>query len=297
MRYKILAVLACVLWGSAFAGAKIGFEYMEPVRLSGFRFTLAGMLLWPLLAYQKVNIRQHLKHWKFMAFFAFLQTFLQYGLFFMGLNKVPAATAAVIVGAGPLFIAVMAHFTMHNDKLTLRKIVAIALGLAGVLFISLTKGEMSGSGPAFFSGIALLILSNTIGASTNILVAKHKGDISPVALTSFANFTGGLLLILVSLFTETSKGNGYPPEFWGVLLWLAFIPAAGFSIWYTILKMPGVKVSELNMWKFIIPVTGCVLSWLFLPGETPDMPSIIGILAISSALILLQLPARKKQTA
>lgn len=292
MKFKLFAILACVLWGSAFAGAKIGFEYMEPIRLSGFRFALAGILLWPVLAFNKVNIRRHLPYWKFMLFFAFIQTFLQYGLFFMGLNKVPAATAAVIVGSGPLFVAIMAHFTMKNDRMTLRKALAIVLGLSGVLFISLAKGEMAGTGWGFYSGILLLILSNTIGASTNILVAKHKGDISPVLLTSFANFTGGVMLILVSFLFEGSKNNGYPLEFWGALLWLAMIPAAGFSIWYTLLKQPGVKVSELNMWKFIIPVTGCILSWLLLPGETPDIVSVTGITVITAALLILQLPKR-----
>lgn len=290
---RLLAILACVLWGSAFVGAKIGFEYMEPLRLSGFRFTLAGMLLWPLLYYQRVNLRAHLRHWKFMLMFAFLQTFMQYGLFFLGLNRVPAPTAAVIVGAGPLFVAVLAHFTMSNDRLSARKIIAILLGLSGVLFISLAKGDMGGTGLIFYSGIALLIISNTIGASTNILVARYKGEISPVALTSFANFTGGLMLLLVSFFTESSKGNGYPFEFWAALIWLAIIPAAGFSIWYTLLKKPTVKVSELNMWKFVVPVTGCVLSWLLLPDVKPDMPSVVGILIITAALLILQLPVRK----
>ncbi|MGL4292618.1 MAG: DMT family transporter, partial [Bacteroidales bacterium] len=208
---RLLAILACVLWGSAFVGAKIGFEYMEPLRLSGFRFALAGMLLWPLLYYQKINLRHHLQHWKFMSIFAFLQTFLQYGLFFLGLNLVPAPTAAIIVGAGPLFVAVMAHFSIKNDSLSLRKGLAIALGLSGVVFISLSKGdELAGSGISFYTGIALLIISNIIGGSTNILVAKYKGEISPIALTSFANFMGGLFLILVSFVFETSKNAGYP---------------------------------------------------------------------------------------
>ena len=40
MKTKILAIFACLLWGSAFAGAKIGFEYTTPLHLSGMRFML-----------------------------------------------------------------------------------------------------------------------------------------------------------------------------------------------------------------------------------------------------------------
>ena len=53
------------------------------------------------------------------------------------------------------------------------------------------------------------------------------------------------------------------------------------------------KVSELNMWKFIIPVTGCVLSWLMLPDARPDVPSVLGIVIITAALLILQVPAGK----
>ncbi|MGL4331536.1 MAG: DMT family transporter [Bacteroidales bacterium] len=287
------AIFACVLWGSAFVGAKIGFEFMPPVLLSGLRFTLAGLLLLPLLLHKKVPIVETIKtNWRFMTLFAFAQTFLQYGLFFMGLNKVSASTSAIIIGAGPLFVAVMAHLTMKNDRMTLRKIIAIALGISGVVFISLKKGSIASGNSQFYVGVALLLSSNLIGGYTNIMVAKYKRKLSPILLTSFANFCGGVMLIVAGSLTEEYPKQMLPPEFFAALVWLAIIPAAGFSIWYTLLQKPGVKVSELNMWKFIIPVTGCVLSWILLPGETPDVASVTGILIITLALQTLQMPQR-----
>ncbi|MBO5974863.1 MAG: EamA family transporter, partial [Paludibacteraceae bacterium] len=91
------------------------------------------------------------------------------------------------------------------------------------------------------------------------------------------------------------KNMGYPTNFWLALIWLAFIPAAGFSIWYTQLQKPSVKVSELNMWKFIIPITGAILSWILLPEETPNIYSVSGIIIITAALLLFQIPTRKKE--
>ena len=86
MKIKLLAIFACLLWGSAFAGAKIGFTYTTPLHLSGMRFTLAGLLLVPFLLWQGVDWKANLKEWRYMALFGLLQTFIQYGLFFMGLN-------------------------------------------------------------------------------------------------------------------------------------------------------------------------------------------------------------------
>ncbi|MFI3282091.1 MAG: DMT family transporter [Rikenellaceae bacterium] len=293
--YYALAICATTLWGSAFAGAKIAFEYMPPMMLSGFRFMLAGVLLMPLIFVMKVDWRTQLHEWRFMLLFGFLQTFMQYGFFYAGLNLVPAALAAIVIGAGPLFTAVMAHLTLSDDKLTSRKMVSIALGIAGVVSISMGGESLTASNPHFYRGLALLLVSNGVGSYTNIMVIKHKSSIAPILLTLVANFTGGLLLFLVSLFVEPTEvlHSALPVEFYFALLWLAIIPAAGFSIWYGLLQRPGVKVSELNVLKFIIPVVGVVLSWLLLPEESPTWSAVIGIVIISTSVIVLQLSTKK----
>ena len=200
---KLRAIIACILWGSAFAGAKIGFKYADPIFLSGLRFTLAGILLIPVIIIRKIDFLGTLKHWKFLILFAFIQTFLQYGLFFMGLDKVPGAISSIIIGAGPLFVAIMAHITLKDDKMTIRKMFAIALGFSGIIFISLSQGEMSAENPSFYAGVGLLVLSNIIGSYTNIMVVKKKSyNISPFVLTSFANFTGGIMLLITSFIVE-----------------------------------------------------------------------------------------------
>ncbi len=292
IQYIFWAVSACMLWGTAFVGGKIGFLYMGPLRLSGLRFIIAGLMLVPLLLVQRVSLKNTLKHWRMILLFSIMQTFLQYGLFFWGLNLVPAATAALVVGGGPLVIAVMAHFFMPDDLLTRRKVFAIFLGIAGVFFIALTKGQMIGEGWSFYGGIILLIVSILIGGGTNIIVAKYLGDLHPVGLTALANLSGGVLLYLFSLIVEPAVDNGMPSSFFIALFWLAFISAYGFSVWYTILQKPGVKVGEINVWKFVIPVTGCVLSWAILPGEYPDWSSIIGIVVITVSLLIFQWPIK-----
>ncbi len=297
--YYLLAFVATFLWGSAFAGAKIGFEYMPPMMLSGVRFSLAGLLLVPMVLLTGVDWRgQWRAHWRFMLLFGFVQSFLQYGIFYMGLNLVPGAVSAIIIGAGPLFVAVMAHLTLKNDKLNGRTIFAIALGLCGVISISLT-GEKIAASEHFYVGVGLLLLSNLIGSYTNIMVVKRGSGLSSMMLTLVSNLSGGVMLFLFSLLAEPTEAlhQSLPMEFYLALLWLAVIPAAGFSIWYYLLSLPGVRVSELNIFKFVIPIVGVVLSWWLLPGEYPTWGTIVGIVIISSAVLTLQIPAIKSAIA
>ncbi len=295
--YYALAIFTNLLWGSAFVGAKVGFEYMPPMMLSGIRFTLAGLLLVPMIFITKVDWRgQVAQHWRFMLLFGFVQSFLQYGLFYSGLNLVPGAASAIIIGAGPLFIALMAHLTLSNDRLNPRTILAVALGLCGVVSISLT-GEKIATSEHFYLGVALLLLSNLIGSYTNIMVVKRSGGISSMLLTLASNLSGGFMLLLFALVVEPTEAlhSVLPLRFYIAIGWLAIIPAAGFSIWYYLLSLPGVKVSELNILKFIIPVVGVVSSWWLLPGEHPTWGTVVGILFILLALFTLQYPAIRRR--
>ncbi len=297
-KVALLAVLTCFVWGSAFPFAKLGFEYMPPLRLSAYRFILAGLLLLPLLFAQRYNWRELRGQMGFVMLFGFIQTFCQYGLFYYGLNMAPSAISAIIIGAGPFFVAMLAHFLVPGDRLNLRKLSSILFGLAGVAFISI-KGDVSlEEYPQFYLGVVILTLSNIIGSYTNIMVVNHKTKLNNAALISVSCVFGGILLLLFSLFMEPDgpKGLiGYPLEFYGALLWLALIPAIGFTTWYYLLQLPGVKVSEINIWKFTVPVFGVILSWILLSNESPNLYSILGIVIISFSIIFLQTSPQKKR--
>ena len=102
------------------------------------------------------------------------------------------------------------------------------------------------------------------------------------------------MLLITALIFEPNTLHAPPLEFYIALIWLALIPAAGFSIWYYLLEQEGVKVSEINIWKFIIPIIGSALSWILLKNEQPRWQEIVGILIITTAIIVLQYTPKKR---
>jgi drug/metabolite transporter (DMT)-like permease len=75
--------------------------------------------------------------------------------------------------------------------------------------------------------------------------------------------------------------------------WLSILSAVAISIWTVLLKRPGIIVSDLNFWKFLIPVFGATLSWILLPAEKPLAITLVGMLIIASSLVILNLVRRK----
>jgi drug/metabolite transporter (DMT)-like permease len=289
-----LAIVACILWSTAFVGIKIGLKYTAPFQFAGLRFFLSGLMILPFIPNLLRSLPAAWSNAPKILLVGLVQTFFQYALFYKGIDLVPGALGAMIIGSGPLFIAVVAHFVMPDDTITKRKLISIVLGLTGIVIVSLGRKSMGSAGAFVGVGILILIANNILSGFGNILVASDKRRIPPLVLSSFSMIFGGLSLFILGLFTEGYQAGPFPLEYFLSLGWLSFLSAAAISIWYTLLKRPGVKVSTLNMWKFIIPVLGAVLSWLLLPNESPTIVALIGMTLVAFALLALNWHTKKR---
>jgi len=291
-----LAIIACLLWASAFVGVKIGLKYHSPLQFAGIRFILSGLMLFPIVNNPGKFSKEVKENFAYVLLIAFLQVILQYSLFYMGVNLVPASISAMIVGSSPLFVALVAHFTISGDRMDWFKTGSIVLGILGVAVITLGRGNLPSGAEITLTGVVFLLLNNLISGITNVVVARKKHTISPMVLTSSSLFIGGISLLVVSFPLEGLPQQSFPPEYFFALGWLSFLSAAAITIWNTLLRRPAVKVSELNIWKFLIPVSGAILSWLILPDEAPDLVSILGMVLIASALLILNLKRRIRKS-
>jgi drug/metabolite transporter (DMT)-like permease len=289
-----LAILACWLWSTAFAGVKIGLQYQSPFHFAGVRFFISGILIFIYFGKPRRFFAEVKANLKFILLLAVVQIFAQYALFYSGLNLVPSALGAMIIGSSPLFIAIVAHFAFHNDKMTPLKTVSILIGVAGIAIITLGRTKVEMRGELELLGIGLLLVNNIISGYSNVLISKYSKGISPMVLSSTSLSIGGVMLFLISIPVEGVHFGPFPATYYIALGWLSFLSAAAITIWFSLLKRPGVKVSVLNVWKFLIPVLGAALSWMLIKNEKPDLMSIIGMAIIAVSLLTLNYANRRK---
>ena len=226
------------------------------------------------------------KHWKVVVWVTALQIVVNYSLFYQGLNLVPGALGAVIYGAQPLIIAVVAAIFHKDDRLTRKKIITIIFGISGVVLISVGRQAFRLGTIIELLGVLMILSGSVATALSNVIISLRTKDLNPFVLSSSSLFVGGVILFLISIPIEGAPKRTFPVQYWMVLSWLSFMAATAFSIWYKLLQRSGVKVSELNLWKFITPVTGAVLSWLLVPNEHPEWLTISGMVIITVSLIV-----------
>lgn len=280
------AIIACLLWSTAYAGIKLGLKYDTPFHFSGIRFIISGLILLPFTVKPNVYLRMLLENWKTIAWVTFLQIVVNYSLFYHGLNLVPGALGAVVYGAQPLIIAVVSSMMHDEDKLTRKKIMTIFFGISGVILISVGRQALKLGTVLELLGISMIIIANIATGISNVIISTRSSKLNPLVLSSSSLFFGGIILYLISIPVEVRTPGSQPLEYWLILSWLCFMASAAFSIWYKLLQRPGVRVSELNLWKFLTPVSGALLSWLFIPEEHPEWLTISGMVIITASLII-----------
>lgn len=292
-----LAIISCLLWSSAFAGVKIGLQYATPLQFAGTRFIISGLLVLPFALRLNPKYFRILRvNLKLILLFAFLQTFLQYILFYTGINMIPSAIAAVVIGSQPLFIALVAHFFMPGDRMTWTKTLIILFGILGVVLVSFGKDPESVTGQIALLGILMMLGINVLSGFNNVLVAREKSMIPPLVISSASMIIGGAALFLVSIPFEGIQFDPKPLAYYLSLGWLSLLSAVAISIWITLLKRQGMVVSNLNLWKFLIPLFGSLLSWILLPAEHPEPITLAGMIIIASSLVILNLSVRRKRS-
>ena len=216
----------------------------------------------------------------------FFQTFCLYAFFYISMNSMRASTGAIIQGLDPLVTALIAHFFMPGDRLNFRRLISMFLGGISVLMVTAAgRGSLPQGGDETF-GIILMGLALISNATAVILVARSSDDVDPFILTSAQLAIGGLFLLVAGLATEGVPRSVPPWYFFPALLWLSGITSGGFSIWYYLLKVRKETVSYITVWKFLIPVAGPLLAWIFIGNDQPSLLTFGGMFVTALAIML-----------
>lgn len=290
----LMAVIACILWGSAFPVLKVTYaelqltpaDQISRLLLAGMRFFLAAILLFLFLKFV-LKLKWHIKKEMILPliFLGLGQTGLQYYFFYNGLAYTGGIKAAIINAAGNFLVVIFAHFLYADDRLSLGKIVGLLTGIAGIVLVNWQSGSNGFSWDFTFRGEGFLLLSGLASVYGTFQAKKLSQKLHPVLMNAYQLLFGSLLLLLTAV--PNLKVINFNPTslFWVLLIYSAFLSAIAFSIWYTLLRYN--KAGEVTLYRFIIPVSGAILSAIFLPGEQFTAAILLALLLVAFGLVVV----------
>ncbi len=206
---QVATLLASILWGSSFVAIGWGLKYLDPYSFAFLRFVFAALIMFGFAAsLSKFDFRLF-RDRRIILIGAINGA--AYLLQFVGQKYITpqnSAIAALLVNTNVIVVALLSA-KLFGEKLEARKKYAVAIGLAGVLFIT-TKGNMnvlSGSGAAEFFGGMLVLLAGIIWAFyivfSKSVLSDRRRSIMQITACVFA-YTA-LVMLLPSSYPAASK--------------------------------------------------------------------------------------------
>ncbi|MCC8101634.1 MAG: DMT family transporter [Clostridiales bacterium] len=263
----ICALICTALWGSAFPCVKTGYALFQidssdtasQLLFAGIRFFGAGILALLIGSIgQKQIILPRKSSLPKILILSLFQTVIQYTLFYISLAHTTGVKGSILQGTSVLFSLLIVCLLFHTEKLTIMKTVGCVIGFAGIILVNFNGGMNM---DFHFIGEGFMILSMLSASFSAVFLKQFSQDDNPVMLSGYQFLLGGAALAVIG-FACGGRLNGFSPAALLLLLYMAFISAAAYSLWGILLKHN--PVSRITVFGFTIQIFGVIFSALFL---------------------------------
>jgi drug/metabolite transporter (DMT)-like permease len=279
----LLALVTVFIWGVTFISTKILLRELAPVEILFYRFVIAYIVLF--LIYPKIqksiNIREELLFLSLGVtgvsfYFLFENIALQFSL---------ASNVSLLISAAPILTAIIAHFTVHDERMSRRLIGGFLVAIMGIFLVVFNGKLVLKLNPI---GDMLAILAALVWAVYSVLLKKIAPDWHPVYVVR-KTFFYGLLTTVPWLFwfkvdLRVSHHLGLPIVF--NIFFLGLIASAlCYVMWNQSVKRIGVVKS--GNYIYLVPLVTMITSALIL-GEKVNGFMILGGLLIFSGVYIAE---------
>lgn len=284
-----MAFITILIWGSTFAaiGASLEGGY-EAGHLVLVRYLIASLLF---LIYALFNRKQFKKPTKNDLLKIIILGWVGISVYHIGvtfgIQSIPAGTAGMLIGAAPIFTAVIAMLVL-KERLTVLGWVGLGVGFAGIVLIAVGS---SGSSFSLASG-ALFVLGAAIATSIFFVFQKPLlTRYNPIELTAYFTWAGTLPFFIFSpgLLDTLQQATA---EAHLSAIYVGIFPACiAYVTWAKALSSG--NASAVASMMYLEPAIAIAVAWVWLK-EWPETLSITGGIVALAGVIIINALGRNK---
>ena len=156
------------------------------------------------------------------------------------------------------------------------------LGFIGIILVNLQGDSldfhMTLTGEGF---ILLTALSSTLAL---VVVKRTAARVYPPLMSAYQLVAGAMALFLLAMFFESPGVLVFNGPSLVLLLYLSFLSAAAFSMWYLLIQYN--RLSSMAVYRFLIPVCAALLSVALIYGEYLHWPALMALVLVCLGMVL-----------
>jgi len=275
-----------LIWGTTYLGIRVVNETMPPLLSAGFRFVVAGAVLyaWAIRRGDREGDRPTPIQWRSALIVGALLLVGGNGGVVWAERTVPSGVVALIIALVPLWMALFDRIIVRRP-LGARTVVGLVLGFAGT---ALLVGQGVDAGSFDLRG-AMFAVGASIAWATGSLYSRNAPlPRRPFVGNGMQQLLGGALLLLIGTLIG-ELGDVHPEDFsTASLLALGYLIVFGSLIAFTsyLWLLRNARTALVATYAYVTPVVAVFLGWLIL-DEPVTLRTIVAAAVIVVAVALI----------
>lgn len=263
----LLLVATALCWGSSFAFIKVAITGVEPLVVMTARAAIGATLLWVAATFLSARAGRSLRgtvggalRERPVELLALgLLTGLPLWLVAAGEQHVDSGLAGIANASVPLWAALLAVRWDQEHPTTPLRLVGVAIGLSGIVFLAVARGRVGGGGEGL--GLGLVACASLLYAMGGILVRERLSHLPSVEVAAWS-VTVATALFVVPATLNLPDAMPRATVLGSIFALGAFATFLGFLCYYELLARVG--AARAAMVTYLLPPLAVGYGWALL---------------------------------
>ena len=286
--FIFLAVLA---WGPSFMWIKVALHEIGPFALTMYRMAFGAATAWALLKALRLPVQYSRQRLLGSMFVGAIGLALPMSLLSWGETRIDSGLAGILNGTVPLWTFIIAHFALHDEKITRIKAAGLVVGFIGLVVLVSRDLDWEGIRTGSIWGQVAVIGMAVFYSISIVFTRRYLKGQHPIHTAAVALLTSFVILLLLTLIVERPDSFPHLALTWIACGWMGVV-GLGLALWayYHLLNHWGATRSSLV--TYLVPVVAVTLGIIFLDERITWHLMVGGALIIGGiALVNLKKPA------
>lgn len=258
---------------------KLAVATIPPLTVAAARIVIGAVVIGLVAAAQGQRLGALRGAWLPILAMGSLGTVLPFALIGWGETRIDSALAAILMSAVPFATVVLAHFFVHDEPLSLAKMIGIALGFAGVVVL-IGPDALTQVGGVALAQLAVLLA--TLCYAANGIVARRLRTIPSESVAAGMLIAAAICGVPLSLVFDRpwTLAPSWPSI--AALVALGVLgTGVGYILFFRIIARAGAGFASLN--NYLVPLFGVLWGAVVL-NERLEPRALVALLLILAGI-------------
>jgi drug/metabolite transporter (DMT)-like permease len=292
-KHWLVFILLGAIWSSSFMWIKIAVQEVGPMTLVALRVSFGLLFGMAVIAIQRIKLPHSFKAWLPLFLLGLTNLAIPFFLISWGEKSIDSGIAAILDATVPLFTILLAHFLLHDDKITAPKLVGLLVGFGGIVVL---MSKDIGASPSSLLGQAAVILASVFYAISAVY-ARRMTEETPGILRSAGPLVSATAVMWLGTLVFESPVK--LPQMGITWLALAFLGVLGSGLAFVLLYylIHEIGPTRSTMVTYLFPLGGVILGVTILHEQLTWQVLAGGAFIVASLAIANWAPREKEKRA